>query len=194
MKTKTECESELFFFIDSATPETRSWVSSYLTKQGIALPGSIPLSANIPQYLFEQLTTCLQNSSAVKEFAANMRNAWRVRKHRKQRKAKSLTISLKADVMAKLTEMSKGETLTHVITQLIEGNYPAFLNMKREIEQKKADAKEIARRNRETNKLKKMMIKPEVESLLISKHSRIANNLENIVSLLSEMIAELAEK
>lgn len=194
MKTKTECEVELFFFIDSATPETRNWVSSYLTKQGIALPGSIPLSANIPQYLFEQLTSYLQNSSAVKEFAANMRNAWRVRKHRKQRKAKSLTISLKADVMAKLTEMSQGETLADVITQLIEGNYPVFLNMKRELEQKKADAKEIARRNRVTAQINKTMFRPETKSSLTDEHARLASDLKGIVSKLDDMITELLEK
>lgn len=192
-KKKLQNEYDWFSFLNSLTPDDLDWVRDYFAKQGMPTTG-IPFSDNVVNEVLRRARLNLITQENLKAFARKMQNAWRVRMHRKHSKAMSLTISLESEVMNKLSEMSHGQTKTEIISKLIEGSYPDFLNMKREIEQKKADAKEIARRNRATNQLKKMMVKPTAESSITNKKTRLVNDLEGIVSILDEMIAGLANK
>jgi hypothetical protein len=194
MSYENQKEVELFLFIDIETPATRKWVSDYLIKQGIVSYGQIPLSFDIRQYVLNQVISRYQNTSDLEKFALRMRNAWRVRRHRKSRNTKTLAVLLEAGVISKLSEMSKGSTKAEIITRLIEGNYQTFLAMKHEQEQKIAEAKEIDRKRKELNLLKRMMSRPMAESSLINKQLRVANDLKNIISMLDDITAELTNK
>lgn len=193
-KMQYEREVELFLFIDTETPATRKWVSDYLTKQGIVSYGQIPLSVDIRQHVLNQVISRYQNTSDIEKFALRMRNAWRVRRHRKSKNTKTLAVLLETDVISKLSEMSKGSTKAEIITRLVEGNYQAFLAMKNEQERKKAEAKEIAKKRKESNLLKKMMSQPKAESSLINKQLRVANDLKDIISMLDDITAVLTNK
>lgn len=185
---------ELFLFVESETPAARDWADSYLKRKGIVNHVEIPIDVYLPQFLADVTRSHFRYMADMEKFAYRMKNAWRVREHRKQKNTKPLTVFLNPDVMRKISVMSKGLTKAELITQLVEGNYQTFLARRHELELKKAEAKEIDKRRKELNQLKKMMSKPVAESSLITRQLRVANNLKDIISMLDDITAELTNK
>lgn len=191
-----EClhESELFRFINNETPAVRSWLVNYLNKKGIPVTIEFPDEYTVAYFLEHQLNRHGFNYERKKALARDMANAWRGYRHRKNKNVVSLTVRLDKSVFTKLSEMSKGFTQAEIITRLVEGNYQTFLAMKHEQEQKKAEAKEIDKKRKELNQLKKMISKPMAESSLINKQVRVANDLKDIISMLDDITADLTNK
>ena len=87
--------------------------------------------------------------SDVRLFARNMRNAWRVRKHRLNKDVTTLSISLDKQVSNQLTQMCKGQNKTEIITRLITNNYPYFLDAQKAEKEKLAEEKQALQMEKE---------------------------------------------
>lgn len=194
MARKYKAENELFGFIKSETLATRFWVRNYLIKKGISVTTEPQMQDTVDQFIEDQLNHYRLNYENKKKLAFDMANAWRRYRHRKNKNVVSLTVGLDKSVFAKLSQMGEGLTHAEIITRLVEGNYQAFLAMKNEQEQKKAEAKEIAKKRKESNLLKKMMSQPAADSSQITKQIRVANDLKDIISMLDDITAELTNK
>lgn len=194
MVQKYKSVEELFGFIETQTPATRTWVKNYLAKKGINPNVEYPMQYPVVECLVNQLNRHGFTYEDKRKLAFDMANAWRGYRHRKNKNVVSLTVRLDKSVFTKLSEMSKGFTQAEMITRLVEGNYQTFLAMKHEQEQKKAEAKEIDKKRKELNQLKKMISKPMAESSLINKQVRVANDLKDIISMLDYITADLTNK
>lgn len=188
---ENQYESELFLFMESGTPAARDWADSYLKRKGIVGHIEIPIDVYLPKFLADLFISHFRYKADLEKFAYRMRNAWRVREHRKRENAKPLTVFLAPDVMKKISTMSKGSTQAELITKLVENNYEAFLAKRHELELKKTEAKLITEKRRQSNQLKKMMGKTNTESSLITKQINVANELRTVMSLIDEIASEL---
>ena len=154
--------SKLFDFLDSETIAARSWLMRYLKKQGVFLNPDLP---NIESVKVELANTFSQQRRApadVRLFARNMRNAWRVRKHRLNKDVTTLSISLDKQVSNQLTQMCKGHNKTEIITRLITHNYPYFLDAQKAEKEKLAEEKQALQMEKErrlrANELQKHLL------------------------------------
>lgn len=89
--------------------------------------------------------------------------------------------------------MSKGRTRTEVITQLIEGNYQVFLNIKNQQKLKETESKRILQMKRYKDRLQVQLTKTlkhssEVDNRLDLNHDlrEAIANLYNIIFLANE--------
>lgn len=131
--------TKLFDFLDSDTPTTWKWVVGYLIKQGLTVPPQSNQFERAPLQVAKFLQMTYQGD--IKVFARKMRNAFRVRKHRKNKDVETLSISLDKATAAQLSKMSKGRKKTEVVTLLIQDNYQGFLAVERERRAQLAEAK-----------------------------------------------------
>ncbi len=130
---------KLFDFLDSDTPATWEWVISYLIKQGFIVPTQRNPFEQVSLQVAKFVTMTYRGD--IKAFARKMRNAFRVRKHRKNKDVATLSISLDKATAAKLSQMSKGHKKTEIVALLIQNNYQGFLAVERELRAQLAEAK-----------------------------------------------------
>ena len=185
---------DLFAFLDSETPTTRKWVKGYLTKQGIALTAEIPMPVEVQSFVTNKVCSHFHNESDIEKLASKMRNAWRVRRHRMSKDARTLTISLDKSVISKLSKMSKGLTQADIITQLIEDNFNTFLAMKHEQKLKEIEAKKFAKASQDSRALRNFLSKPQLTSSETAQQLRIADDLKDVIGFLDEIVSQLKSK
>jgi len=135
--------SKLYDFLDSETIAARSWLMRYLKKQGVFLNPDLPNIESVKVELANAFSQQRRAPADVRLFARNMRNAWRVRKHRLNKDVTSLSISLDKNVANQLTQMCKGHNKTVIISHLITHNYQFFLASK-EAEKEKLAAEKMS--------------------------------------------------
>ncbi|TVL32899.1 hypothetical protein [Shewanella xiamenensis] len=147
---------KLFDFLISETETERIWMTNYISKKGIPTPDVFTSTDNLKLHLLAFFTQNATDAANIKLTAAEMRNAWRVRKHRQSKGVVSLSISLDKTIAAKLAQMCKDQTQAEVITQLITGNYKEFLTQKNELKTKLAEEKVILKARQVSAKFEKM--------------------------------------
>lgn len=154
--------SKLFDFLDSETIAARSWLMRYLKKQGVFLNPDLPNIESVKVELANAFSQQRRAPADVRLFARNMRNAWRVRKHRLNKDVTTLSISLDKQVSNQLTQMCKGHNKTEIITQLITNNYPYFLDAQKAEKEKLAEEKKAMQMEKErkfrANELQKHLL------------------------------------
>lgn len=154
--------SKLFDFLDSETIAARSWLMRYLKKQGVFLNPDLPNIESVKVELANAFSQQRRAPADVRLFARNMRNAWRVRKHRLNKDVTTLSISLDKQVSNQLTQMCKGHNKTEIITRLITHNYPYFLDAQKAEKEKLAEEKKAMQMEKErrlrANELQKHLL------------------------------------
>lgn len=154
--------SKLFDFLDSETIAARSWLMRYLKKQGVFLNRDLPNIESVKVELANAFSQQRRAPADVRLFARNMRNAWRVRKHRLNKDVTTLSISLDKQVSNQLTQMCKGHNKTEIITRLITHNYPYFLDAQKAEKEKLAKEKQALQMEKErrlrANELQKHLL------------------------------------
>ncbi|MFB2754782.1 hypothetical protein ACE02G_14170 [Shewanella xiamenensis] len=154
--------SKLFDFLDSETIAARSWLMRYLKKQGVFLNPDLPNIESVKVELANAFSQQRRAPADVRLFARNMRNAWRVRKHRLNKDVTTLSISLDKQVSNQLTQMCKGHNKTEIITRLITHNYPYFLDAQKAEKEKLAEEKQALQMEKErrlrANELQKHLL------------------------------------
>lgn len=141
--------SKLFDFLDSETIAARSWLIRYLKKQGVFLNPDLPNIESVRVELANAFSQQRRAPADVRLFARNMRNAWRVRKHRLNKDVTTLSVSLDKQVSNQLTQMCKGQNKTEIITRLITNNYPYFLDAQKAEKEKVAEEKQALQMEKE---------------------------------------------
>lgn len=178
---------KLFDFLDSDTPATQKWVHDYLVKQGVPLNTGIPLEHNVQIDTYKMVNYHFQDPAVVRIVANKMRNAWRVRKHRKKKGLVTLSISLDKDVSDQLSRMCKGAKKSEVITMLINDSYRLFLENKKEMQRQRAAEKHARTIQHQSEKLRKKVLKP---SIGVSER----DNPPSLDDELRELISKLYDK
>lgn len=128
---------KLFDFLISETETERIWMTNYISKKGIPTPDVFASTDNLKVHLLRFFTQNATGAANIRLTAAEMRNAWRVRKHRQSKGVVSLSISLDKTIAAKLAQMCKNQTQAEVVTQLITGNYEELNELKAKLAEEK---------------------------------------------------------
>lgn len=158
---------EIFAFIDSDTISDGNWLKMNLTRHCLKLGvPAIQLGYRTHNTLKEQFVHAILSSSQqvscadIKILATKIKNAWRVRKHRKVKEFANLSLGLEPDVALKLSRMSKGHKKNDIVKMLIQGNYEEFLKQKMELKLKRIESKKV--RDQEKNYLahQKLIVSP----------------------------------
>lgn len=145
----------LFDFIDSDTPSTVTWVINYLVKKRfLSVPQIHPHQAVSTQVANFVIGTY---PGDIKEFARKMSNTYRVRKHRSNSDAKTLSVRLDKVTSSQLAQMSKGRKKSDVVTLLIQNNYQGFLAGEKERRTQLAEAKKQKEFQKQQKQLSKSM-------------------------------------
>ncbi|SEA10959.1 hypothetical protein SAMN04488051_101691 [Alkalimonas amylolytica] len=186
--------AKLFDFLDSDTPATQQWVHDYLVKQGLPVNTGIQLGYNVQVDTYNTVIHYFQDPAVVRIVANKMRNAWRVRKHRKQKGLVTLSISLDKDVSDQLSRMCKGEKKSEVITMLINDNYRLFLENKKEMQRQKEADKRARMLQCKNEKLKKLILNPSAEASKHDCQSNLENQLKDGISKLYDIIYSANEQ
>lgn len=158
---------EIFAFIDSDTLADGDWLRKHLAKQclNFGLP-QIHLGYRTASSLKAQLIQAILSTSKpieladLKVMSVRIRNAWRVKKHRKSKRLVNLSIGLQPEVAAQLTRMCVGHKKNEIVTKLIQENYKGFLEDQKEIELKKLQAKKIREKQKFDIGFQKLVVKP----------------------------------
>lgn len=183
---------KLFGFLDSETINARTWINDYLSKQGVFLDPRLVNIEAVKIHLVNSLSAQGRTSADIKLFANKMGNAWRVKKHRQSKGRVSISMILENSIATKLSQMSYGKTKTEVVTQLIEGNYQAFLTKENDLKIELARQKRIQKEQREGEKIKKMFSLPQsriqeysvqIESLQ-TRTDELKKGIENLYDLI----------
>lgn len=153
--------TELFEFITIKSTFNLVWEIAYLKRNEISFHSSeaIVNANNFIIWLGHELVRQGYDLSKAKELARKMRNAWRVKNHRKNNGTVSLSISLERSVSEQLTQMCKGEKKAEIISKLINGNYQSYLAQKHELEKQKAEQRNILKMQKEYIKFNQI-VKP----------------------------------
>lgn len=128
---------KLFDFLISETETERIWMTNYISKKGIPTPDVFTSTDDLKVHLLRFFTQNATGAANIRLIAAEMRNAWRVRKHRQSKGVVSLSISLDKTIAAKLAQMCKNQTQAEVVTQLITGNYEELNKLKAKLAEEK---------------------------------------------------------
>lgn len=128
---------KLFDFLISETETERIWMTNYISKKGIPTPDVFTSTDDLKVHLLRFFTQNATGAANIRLIAAEMRNAWRVRKHRQSKGVVSLSISLDKTITAKLAQMCKNQTQAEVVTQLITGNYEELNKLKAKLAEEK---------------------------------------------------------
>ncbi|MGL4579681.1 MAG: hypothetical protein ACRCVP_12400 [Shewanella xiamenensis] len=128
---------KLFDFLISETETERIWMTNYISKKGIPTPDVFTSTDDLKVDLLRFFTQNATGAANIRLTAAEMRNAWRVRKHRQSKGVVSLSISLDKTIAAKLAQMCKNQTQAEVVTQLITGNYEELNKLKAKLAEEK---------------------------------------------------------
>lgn len=147
---------KLFDFLISETETERIWMTNYISKKGIPTPDVFLSTDSLKQHLYGFFFANQTVEAKIKLTAAEMRNAWRVRKHRQSKGMVSLSISLDKTIAAKLAQMCSEQTQAEVVTQLVTGNYEEFLTQKNELKAKLAEEKIILKAKQVSAKFEKI--------------------------------------
>ncbi|ABO23120.1 hypothetical protein SHLO109777_11700 [Shewanella loihica] len=183
---------KLFEFLDSETPATMKWIEKYLSKQGVFLQQGLLQSELINSALAKHFLSKNTPPSDIKLFAKKMGNAWRAKKHRKNKNLVTLSISLNRDVSNQLTQMCKGHNKTDIVTQLITENYCNFLAEQKAIKEKLAEEKRVRQIEAERAKHEQLLKRstPPIAQLKQQNTSLLAqrDELENGIAKLYDII------
>ena len=132
----------LFDFLDSETPASIEWIHTYLRKNNFAVNSQCWGTNNIKNWLASTILSNQIPPESVKTLARKMRNAWKVRSHRKKPTSTvPLSVNIARPVYAQLSDMSKGRQKSTIISELIQGNYQEFANKKFELKLEKIKVK-----------------------------------------------------
>ncbi|GAB1061673.1 MAG: hypothetical protein SAqBPW_37910 [Shewanella algae] len=120
-----------------------------------------------------------------------MGNAWRVMRHRKEKKIGTLSVSMPKAVLNQLDEMCRGQKKAEILTLLINGGYEKFLASKQELKAKKAEKNLIKQMALEHKKLELRLKRPpttEKDSQAIQELQVQNDDLTHCIATLYDLI------
>ncbi|WP_133180927.1 hypothetical protein [Shewanella decolorationis] len=184
-----------FDFLDSWTPAAKKWIANYLRKEGIQLSIDYLTAEETKIALANFLLNSNAPTSYIRELAKKMGTAWRVRNLRKNSDKVNLTVALNRNVSNHLTQMSKGQNKTNIITLLIEDNYKHYLAEQKISKDKRDTEKKIKQVEIERAKLEKLLARGKASPALSAEEVLAQNQgLKNNIAMLYELMFIANEK
>ncbi|TVK95888.1 hypothetical protein AYJ01_03930 [Shewanella algae] len=181
-----------FDFLNVDTPAAREWVRRYLLKQKqIQITEYSPSMENIKLVLSNHIQAHHLSASDIKNLSRAMGNAWRVMRHRKEKKIGTLSVSMPKAVLNQLDEMCRGQKKAEILTLLINGGYEKFLASKQELKAKKAEKNLIKQMALEHKKLELRLKRPpttEKDSQAIQELQVQNDDLTHCIATLYDLI------
>lgn len=184
-----------FDFLDSWTPAAKKWIANYLRKEGIQLSIDYLTAEETKIALANFLLNNNAPPSYIRELAKKMRTAWRAINLRKDSDKVNLTVALNRNVSNHLTQMSKGQNKTNIITLLIEDNYKHYLAEQKVAKNKRDTEKKIKQMEIERAKLDKFLGTGKTSPALPTEEVLAQNEgLKNNIAMLYELMFIANEK